>query len=116
MWNYTYSKRIVLINPTNLIATLRIIANVWSKEAQNNNARKISKAGEKLFDKFVGFITDMEAIKKHLGKANEKYDDAMKKLSTGRGNLIRQVENLKKLGINSKKQLPEKFLSDDSTE
>ncbi len=102
------------MSPTNLIATLRIIADVRSKEAQNNNARKISKAGEKLFDKFVGFITDMEDIKKHFRKANEKYDDAMKKLSTGRGNLIRQAKNLKKPGINSKKQPPENFLLDDN--
>ena len=112
LWNYAYSKRIVLMSPTNLIATLRVIADVWSKEIQNNNAREISKRGEKLFDKFVGFVTDMEDIEKHLGKASEKYGDAMKKLSTGRGNLIGQAENLKNLGVNSKKQLPEKFLVD----
>ena len=112
LWNYAYSKRIVLMSPTNLIATLRVIADVWSKEIQNNNAREISKRGEKLFDKFVGFVTDMEDIDKHLGKASEKYSEAMKKLSTGRGNLIGQAENLKKLGVNSKKSLPEKFLID----
>jgi DNA recombination protein RmuC len=112
LWNYAYSKRIVLMSPTNLIATLRVIADVWSKEIQNNNAREISKRGEKLFDKFVGFVSDMEGIEKHLEKATEKYNDAIKKLSTGRGNLIGQAENLKKLGVNSKKQLPEKFLHD----
>jgi len=112
LWNYAYSKRIVLISPTNLIATLRVIADVWSKEIQNNNAREISKRGEKLFDKFVGFISDMEDIDRHLEKVNEKYNDAMKKLSTGRGNLIGQAENLRRLGVSSKKQLPEKFLMD----
>ncbi|MFB0908574.1 MAG: DNA recombination protein RmuC, partial [Spirosomataceae bacterium] len=112
LWNYAYSKRIVLMSPTNLIATLRVIVDVWSKEIQNNNAREISKRGEKLFDKFVGFVTDMEDIDKHLGKASEKYGEAIKKLSTGRGNLIGQAENLKTLGVNSKKRLPEKFLID----
>lgn len=112
LWNYAYSKRIVLMSPTNLIATLKVISDVWSKEIQNNNAREISKRGEKLFDKFVGFVSDMEDLEKHLGKATEKYDDAIKKLSTGRGNLIGQAENLKNLGVNSKKNLPEKFLLD----
>ena len=100
------------MSPTNLIATLRVIVDVWSKEIQNNNAREISKRGEKLFDKFVGFVTDMEDIDKHLGKASEKYGEAIKKLSTGRGNLIGQAENLKNLGVNSKKKLPEQFLID----
>ena len=112
LWNYAYSKRIVLMSPTNLIATLKVIADVWSKEIQNNNAREISKRGEKLFDKFVGFVDDMQNIEKHLEKANEKYNDAMKKLSTGRGNLIGQAENLKSLGVNSKKKLPDKLLVD----
>ncbi len=116
LWNYAYSKRIVLMSPTNLIATLKVIADVWNKEIQNNNAREISKRGEKLYDKFVGFVADLEDIDKHLAKAGEKYNDAMKKLSTGRGNLITQAEQLKKLGVNTKKQLPEKFLMEEEGE
>jgi DNA recombination protein RmuC len=112
LWNYAYSKRIVLMSPTNLIATLKVIADVWSKEIQNNNAREISKRGEMLFNKFVGFVDDMDDIEKHLVKANDSFDNAMKKLSAGRGNLIGQAENLGKLGVNSKKRLPEKYLLD----
>jgi DNA recombination protein RmuC len=110
LWNYAYSKRIVLLSPTNLIATLRVIADVWSKEIQNNNAREISKRGEKLYDKLVGFVEDMQEIDKHLGRAKEKYDAAMNKLSKGRGNLLRQAENMKKLGLNTKKSLSDELM------
>ncbi len=111
LWNYAYSKRIVLMSPTNLIATLRVIADVWSKELQNNNAREISKRGGQLYDKLEGFVADMENIEKHLNKATESYNLAFNKLATGRGNLIRQAENLKKLGVSPKKQLPEKYIN-----
>ena len=111
LWSYAYSKRIVLISPTNLIATLRVIVDVWKKEKQNSNAREIAKRGEKLYDKFVGFISDMQEIDKHIKKAGDKYEDAFKKLSSGRGNLIEQAKSLKKLGVNSKKELPSKLLN-----
>ena len=110
LWNYAYNKRIVLISPTNLIATLRVIVDVWKKEKQNNNAREIAKRGEMLYNKFVGFVTDMKEIDKHIQKAGSKYNDAFSKLSSGKGNLISQAESLKKLGVNSKKELPSKFL------
>ncbi len=113
LWNYAYKKRIVLMSPTNLLATLRVIADVWSKEIQNQNAREISKRGEHLLEKFVGFVNDMEDIEKHLNKVDEKYSDAMKKLSTGSGNLIGQAQKLKQLGVTSKKQLSEKYGLDD---
>lgn len=115
LWNYAYKKRIVLMSPTNLLATLRVIADVWSKEIQNQNAREISKRGEHLLEKFVGFVNDMEDIEKHLNKVDEKYSDAMKKLSTGSGNLIGQAQKLKQLGVTSKKQLSEKYGLDDDT-
>ncbi|MEL6390766.1 MAG: DNA recombination protein RmuC, partial [Bacteroidota bacterium] len=72
--------------------------------------------GEKLYDKFVGFITDMEGIQQHLASANGKYESAMKKLSQGPGNLIGQAEKLKKLGINPKKSIPRKLLGDEAPE
>lgn len=112
LWSYAYKKRIVIMSPTNLIATLRVISDVWSKEIQNTNAREISRRGEKLYEKFVGFIEDMEDIDRHLTKASDKYNDAMKKLSTGKGNLVSQAQNLHKLGVQSKKQLPPKYQLD----
>lgn len=114
LWNYAYSRRIVILSPTNLIATLRVIADVWSKEIQNLNAREISKRGKRLYEKFVGFVSDMESIKKGLSKATESYDLAMKKLHTGSGNLVGQAQKLKDLGINTSKQIPTKYLNEEN--
>lgn len=114
LWNYAYNKRVVLISPTNLIAALKLVADIWKREHQNNNALEIAKRGEQLYKKFVGFIEDMEDIEKHLAKTNSVFSNAMSKLSTGRGNLIGQAEKLKSLGIRSKKKIPKKFLTDDT--
>lgn len=114
LWNYAYKKRVLLISPTNLIAALKMVSDIWKREQQNTNALEIAKRGEKLYEKFVGFVSDMDDIDKHLGKATEKYEDAMKKLSKGSGNLIGQAEKLKKLGINSKKTIPDKHLIDNN--
>ena len=110
LWNFAYSRRIILMSPTNLIATLRIIADLWKKELQNSNAREISDRGEKLYNKFVGFVANMEDIGKHMKRANNSYNDAMKQLSTGSGNLVGQAKKLKGLGLNPKKQLPKHLL------
>ena len=110
LWNYAYKKRILLISPTNLIAALKMVADIWKREHQNANAMNIAKMGQLLYEKFAGFIGDMEDVGSSLGKASEKYEQAMGKLSTGKGNLIGQAERLKKLGISTKKELPEKFL------
>lgn len=112
LWNYAYKKRIILISPTNLIAALKMVADIWKREHQNANAAKIAEHGQKLYEKFVGFITDLEDIGSNLNKASEKYNQALGKLSTGKGNLIGQAERLKKLGISTKKGIPEKYLFD----
>ncbi len=110
LWSYAYKKRVLLISPTNLIAALKMVADIWKREHQNANAMNIAAMGQKLFDKFVGFVGDMEDIGSGLNKASEKFDQAIGKLSTGKGNLIGQAERLKKLGISTKKEIPEKFL------
>lgn len=109
LWNYAYHKRIVILSPTNLIATLRLIQDIWKREHQNQNAQRIATRGTRLYEKFVGFIQDMDNIGRHLNRAHDAYTDALNKLSTGRGHLIAQAEKLKTLGIQSKKQLPEKY-------
>jgi DNA recombination protein RmuC len=115
LWAYAYKKRVLLISPTNLIAALKMVSDIWKREQQNTNALEIAKRGEMLYEKFVGFVGDMEDIDKHLGKVSDKYNDAMNKLSKGSGNLIRQAEMLKSLGINSKKVIPEKYLLENDT-
>lgn len=114
LWNYAYRKRIILISPTNLIAALKMIMEIWHKDRQNRNALEIAAQGSALYDKFVGFVNEMEKIGTNLSKTQESYDAAFKKLSTGNGNLITQVEKIKRLGLNTKKALHDKYLSDDS--
>jgi DNA recombination protein RmuC len=106
LWNYAYDKRILLMNPTNLITSLKLIVDLWKREYQNENAIEIANRGAKLYDKFVGFVKNLEDVGTHISKAQGKYDDAYKQLSTGNDNLVLQATKLKSLGIKNKKDLP----------
>ncbi len=107
LWNFAYDKRILLINPTNLITTLKIIVDLWKREYQNKNALKIADRGAKLYDKFVGFVDNLELVGQSINKAQDRYQDAYKQLYTGKDNLVRQTTKLKELGLKTKKELPE---------
>lgn len=113
LWNFAYDKRILLINPTNLIISLKLIVDLWKREYQNKNAQDIADRGAKLYDKFVGFLDNFTNIEKHLDKSKEAYNDAFKQLSSGRDNLISQTTKLKKLGIKNKKSLPVSFAQEE---
>ncbi len=106
LWNFAYEKRILLISPTNLITSLKLIEDLWKREYQNRNAIEIAERGGKLYDKFVGFIANLSAVGDNLEKAQVKYNDAFKQLTSGSDNLVRQAEKLKQLGVKSKKDLP----------
>ncbi len=110
LWKYAYDKRILLVSPTNLFAVLKIIADLWKVEMQNKHAIEIADKAGQLYDKFVSFIDNMEAVGKKIGDAQDCYQDAFKQLSTGRGNLIGRVEELKKMGAKANKQLGDKIL------
>ena len=110
LFNDAFAKNIMLVGPSSLLATLRIIQNIWRYEDQNRNAATIAKKGGDLYDKFVGFVESLEDIGHKIGKAQESYDKARSQLSSGRGNLIRRAEELKGLGINPKKALPESLV------
>jgi DNA recombination protein RmuC len=110
IWNDAFDKNIVLISPATLLATLRTIANIWKQDSQNNNALEIAKQSGALYDKFVGFIEDLLKVGKQMDTAKETYSDAMKKLSEGSGNIIRKIENIKKLGANTSKLIPRNIL------
>ena len=111
LWNFAYDKRILLINPTNLITTLKIIVDLWKREYQNRNALEIADRGAKLYDKFVGFVDNLEQVGKSINKAQDRYEDAYKQLYTGNDNLVRQTTKLKELGLKTKKELPEGLVS-----
>ncbi|MGD0341697.1 MAG: DNA recombination protein RmuC, partial [Bacteroidales bacterium] len=106
LWNYAYDRRILLLNPTNLITSLKLIVDLWKREYQNRNAQEIAERGAKLYDKFVGFIENLQETGRHIDKAKEVYEDSFKQLSTGRDNLVSQATKLKDLGIKNKKELP----------
>ena len=105
LWSFAYEKRILLMNPTNLITSLKLIVDLWKREYQNRNAQAIADRGALLYDKFAGFIENLKDVGDKLEKASKSYESAFSQLATGPGNLIRQAEELKKLGVKSKKTL-----------
>jgi len=111
-------RNVVLITNSTLLATLRTVAHVWRLADQQANAMEIARRGGALYDKFVGFVTDLEDLGRSIGASQRTYDEAMKKLHQGRGNLVRQAEELKTLGAKTSKSLPapmlEKAQGDDS--
>jgi DNA recombination protein RmuC len=109
VWNYAWDRKIVLVSPSTLLATLRTIASVWKQEKQNANAIEIARQAGDLYDKFVGFLEDMASIEKNLDQTKKVYDGAMNKLKDGSGNLIRRTEKLRELGVKSEKNIPQKF-------
>ena len=113
LWKRAYDKNIMLVCPTNLMAILKIIAELWRMEKQNENAAEIANKAGLLYDKFCGFIENMEEIGKKIGEADKVYQQAYKQLHTGRGNLTGKVEELKKMGANASKQIPGNLLREE---
>jgi DNA recombination protein RmuC len=103
-------KNVVLISSSTLLATLSTIASIWKQEDQKKNVLEIAKEGGLLYDKFEGFVADLLNVGKSLKSSQSSYEEAMNKLVEGRGNIIKKVENLKKLGAKTKKTLPSKLL------
>jgi DNA recombination protein RmuC len=107
---YAYRKGILLINPTNLMISLQLIYNMWQNERQTKNIENVIKEGEALYEKFVGFYENWSKIKDQLSGVMALYDRADKQLCDGNGNIVRRLENLKKLGIMPKKNIPGELL------
>lgn len=105
---------IMLVSPTNLLVALRTVNNIWQYEHQNQNAQRIANDAAKLYDKFVGFIEDMQKIGNSLETVRKHYDGAMNKLSSGRGNLVGRVEKFKEMGVQTSKKLDNKLLDEGS--
>jgi DNA recombination protein RmuC len=110
LWKYAYDKNILIVSPTNLLAVLRIIADLWKVEQRSKNAIEIAEKAGLLYDKFVGFTESLETVGKKIADAQSSYEKAMGQLSTGRGNIIGKIEELKKMGANAQKQIPDKIL------
>ncbi|MEX2600591.1 MAG: DNA recombination protein RmuC [Balneolaceae bacterium] len=102
-----FEMNIVIVSPSTLLATLATIDSIWKQEYQNKNALEIAARGGALYDKFIGFIESMKDIGQRIDQTQKSYDQAMSRLSTGHGNVVRQVEMLKELGAKASKKLPE---------
>jgi DNA recombination protein RmuC len=110
LFNEAYSKNIVIVSPTTLIATLRTIASIWKQEYQNKNALEIARQGGALYDKFVAFTEDLTKVGTQLKTTQTTYEASMKKLYEGTGNLIKRAENIKKLGAKTSKQIDQRLI------
>ncbi|KRT17609.1 DNA polymerase V [Pedobacter ginsenosidimutans] len=110
LFNFAWDRRVVIVSPSTLLATLRTIASMWKQERQNRNVMEIARLSGSMYDKFVGFIADMENIGKHIKNGQDAYDKAINKLSIGAGNLTNTSEKIKKLGAKTTKQIDTKYL------
>ncbi|QEC55284.1 DNA recombination protein RmuC [Flavisolibacter ginsenosidimutans] len=113
LWRYAYNKGIVLISPSNLITTIKLISNLWQRDAINKNAKLIAEKAGRLYDKLVGFVDNMKKVGDSLNKANDSWKDAYGQLYKGHGNLINQAESIKTLGIKTgTKAFPAEIISE----
>lgn len=110
LFSYAWERKIVVVSPTTLLATLRTVASIWKQENQTLNAQEIARLSGALYDKFIGFLDDMVRIKTSIDKSASAYEDAVKKMKDGNGNIIRTAERIKELGAKTgNKSLPSAF-------
>jgi DNA recombination protein RmuC len=107
MFQASWDRQIAIVSPTTLLTTLRTVAALWKQDRQQKNALDIARRGGALYDKFAGLVKDVEALGEKLDAAQRAHGEVISKLSTGKGNLIRQVEDLKTLGAKAEKSLPQ---------
>ena len=112
LFSTAWDNKVVMVSPSTLLATLRTIASIWQQENQTRNALEIARQSGALYDKFVGFIADLDRIGKNIETLQKSYQDASNKLNTGKGNLVSRVERLKDLGAATSKELPDKYLGE----
>lgn len=105
IFSFAWDLRVVIVSPSTLLATLRTIASIWKQENQNRNALEIAKKAGDLYDKFTAFTDDLLKVGKQMDTAKETYSEAMKKLTDGRGNLVRRVEELRSMGAKAGKEI-----------
>lgn len=106
LYEEALQKDIVLVSPANLLATLRVVNHIWRLERQNRNVEEIAKLGALLYDGFVGFVEELEKVRRAVGSAGQSVDAAFQQLRDGRTNLIRRAERLQELGVKTRKRLP----------
>ncbi|HHN48718.1 MAG TPA: DNA recombination protein RmuC [Bacteroidales bacterium] len=116
LFSYAWERKIVIVSPTTLLATLKTVSSIWKQEKQTQNALEIARQGGGLYDKFVNFVEDLQKLGNQLNTVQKTYDDAHKKLFTGSGNLVGRAEKLRKLGVKTSKVLPAQYLLTENEE
>ncbi len=106
LYESAWSRNVVLVSPTTLMATARVVESVWRLERQNRNVMKIAKQAGRMHDHFVSFVADLDKVGRQFQSAGEALDGAMKKLNSGRGNLVKRADDIRRLGARTAKQLP----------
>ncbi len=110
LFNFAWDRKVVIVSPSTLLATLRTISSIWKQERQTRNALQIAEEGGKLYDKLVGFVEDLIKVGRKMDEAKGEYTDAMRKLTDGPGNVIKKAENMKELGAKATKSLPRQII------
>ena len=113
LFSDAWEKRVVIVSPSTLLATLRTISSIWKQERQNRNVLEIARLSGAMYDKFVGFVGDMENIGKNIKQSQTAYDSAINKLTEGNGNLTITADKIKKLGAKANKQIDQKYIGDE---
>ena len=116
LWEEAWRKNVLLVSPSGLLFVLRTVAYLLRQEQQQRNAQEIARRGGELYDKLVGFVEQFSQIGERLRQAHDSYEGAEKRLATGRGNVIRQAEMLKELGVKPNKSLPQAMVESASEE
>ena len=112
VYQYAWSRNIVIVSPTTLLATIKTIASIWKQEKQNRNTMEIARQAGALYDKFVGLLEDMDKIERGISQIDSAYKGAINKLKSGTGNLVKRTESIRELGVKTSKQIPEKFIEE----
>ena len=110
LYNFAYSKNIILVSTSTLMAIMSTVSYMWTQENQKKNVLEIARQSGALYDKFDNFIKDLISIGKYIDQSGRKYDDAMNKLTSGKGNLVKRAETIKKLGAKTSKSLPQELI------
>jgi len=105
-----WNRNVLLVSPSTLLFVVRTVAHLWSQEAQSKNAQDIARRGGILYDKLVEFVVDLEKVGTRLDSAKASYDEAFKRLSTGKGNITWQAQTLRQLGVKASKSLPDALI------
>ena len=116
LWLESWKKNILLVSPSTLLFVVRTVAHLWKQEQQNRNAQEIASRGAELYNKLAGFVDDLNMLGKRLQQAQIAYDDAYSKFSKGKGNVIRQAEMLKELGVKPTKPLSQNLATDPTSD